>query len=134
MRWESPGRDMGRTRPGGTATSRSTTGKRAANSCAPRFPRNRALARLSMAAADAGAMLRVADTTQALQDLAHWVRQRQPLRVLGITGSSGKTTTKEMSAAVMEEAMPTLKSTGNLNNSYGLPLCLLGVQPEHQAA
>ena len=80
------------------------------------------------------AILRVADTTQALQDLAHWVRQRQPLRVLGITGSSGKTTTKEMSAAVMEEAMPTLKSTGNLNNSYGLPLCLLGVQPEHQAA
>ena len=80
------------------------------------------------------AVLRVAETTRALQELANWVRRRQPLKVVGITGSAGKTTTKEMTAAVMEEMMPTLKSTGNLNNAYGLPLCLLAVGTEHRAA
>ena len=62
------------------------------------------------------------------------MRRRQPVRVLGITGSTGKTTTKEMTAAVMEEAMPTLKSAGNLNNTFGLPLCLLELEPRHRAA
>jgi UDP-N-acetylmuramoyl-tripeptide--D-alanyl-D-alanine ligase len=76
----------------------------------------------------------VADTTRALQDLACWVRHQQEVKVLGITGSSGKTTTKEMAAAIMEDAMPTLKSTGNLNNTYGLPLCLLGLESTHRAA
>jgi len=80
------------------------------------------------------AVLRVQDTTRALQDLGGWVRRRQPVRVLGITGSTGKTTTKEMTAAVMEEAMPTLKSAGNLNNTFGLPLCLLELEPRHRAA
>jgi UDP-N-acetylmuramoyl-tripeptide--D-alanyl-D-alanine ligase len=80
------------------------------------------------------AVLRVADTTRALQDLASWVRHRKQLKVVGITGSSGKTTTKEMAASVMEEAMPTLKSTGNLNNTYGLPLSLLGLMDTHRAA
>jgi UDP-N-acetylmuramoyl-tripeptide--D-alanyl-D-alanine ligase len=80
------------------------------------------------------AVLRVADTTRALQDLACWVRHQQEVKVLGITGSSGKTTTKEMAAAIMEDAMPTLKSTGNLNNTYGLPLCLLGLESTHRAA
>jgi UDP-N-acetylmuramoyl-tripeptide--D-alanyl-D-alanine ligase len=80
------------------------------------------------------AVLRVPDTTRALQDLGGWVRRRQPVKVLGITGSTGKTTTKEMTAAVMEEAMPTLKSAGNLNNAFGLPLCLLELEPRHRAA
>ncbi len=80
------------------------------------------------------AILRVADTTRALQELGAAVRRQRPLTVVGITGSSGKTTTKEMTAAILQEAMPTLKSTGNLNNTFGLPLCLLGVQPEHRAA
>ena len=80
------------------------------------------------------AVLRVADTTRALQDLACWVRHRQEVKVLGITGSSGKTTTKEMAAAIMEDSTPTLKSTGNLNNTYGLPLCLLGLESTHRAA
>ncbi len=80
------------------------------------------------------ALIRVEDTTRALQDLGAWVRRRQPVRVVGITGSTGKTTTKEMTAAVMEEAMPTLKSAGNLNNTFGLPLCLLGLEPRHRAA
>jgi len=80
------------------------------------------------------AILRVADTTRALQDLACWVRHQQEVKVLGITGSSGKTTTKEMAAAIMEDSMPTLKSTGNLNNTYGLPLCLLNLESEQRAA
>ena len=80
------------------------------------------------------ALMRVADTTKALQELAAWVRHQQEVKVVGITGSSGKTTTKEMTAAILEEAMPTLKSTGNLNNTYGLPLCLLQLQREHRAA
>jgi len=82
----------------------------------------------------ASAIIRVPDTTRALQDLGHWVRKRQTVRVLGITGSTGKTTTKEMTAAVMEEAMPTFKSTGNLNNLYGLPLSLLALEPHHRCA
>jgi UDP-N-acetylmuramoyl-tripeptide--D-alanyl-D-alanine ligase len=80
------------------------------------------------------AILRVADTTRALQDLGAAVRRQRPLTVVGITGSSGKTTTKEMTAAILQEAMPTLKSTGNLNNTFGLPLCLLGLLPEQRAA
>jgi len=80
------------------------------------------------------ALLRVADTTRALQELAAWVRHQQEVKVIGITGSSGKTTTKEMAAAIMEEAMPTLKSTGNLNNTYGLPLCLLQLDPAQRGA
>jgi UDP-N-acetylmuramoyl-tripeptide--D-alanyl-D-alanine ligase len=80
------------------------------------------------------AIIRVPDTTRALQDLGRWIRHRQAVKVIGITGSTGKTTTKEMTAAVMEEAMPTLKSRGNLNNTFGLPLCLLEMEPAHQAA
>ncbi len=80
------------------------------------------------------AVIRVPDTTLALQDLGSWVRRRMAAKVLGITGSTGKTTTKEMTAAVMEEAMPTLKSAGNLNNTFGLPLCLLALEPRHRAA
>lgn len=80
------------------------------------------------------ALLRVADTTRALQELAAWVRHQQDVKVVGITGSSGKTTTKEMAAAILAEAMPTLKSTGNLNNTYGLPLCLLQLEQAQRAA
>ncbi len=82
----------------------------------------------------ASAIIRVPDTTRALQDLGRRIRKRQPVRVVGITGSTGKTTTKEMTAAVMEEAMPTFKSTGNLNNLYGLPLSLLALEPHHRCA
>lgn len=80
------------------------------------------------------AVLKVGDTTRALQDLGRWVRRRQAVKVIGITGSTGKTTTKEMAAAVMGEMMPTFKSPGNLNNTYGLPLCLLSLEPRHLSA
>jgi UDP-N-acetylmuramoyl-tripeptide--D-alanyl-D-alanine ligase len=83
---------------------------------------------------EAPALVRVKDTTRALQDLAAHVRRARPLRVVGITGSAGKTTAKEMTAAVLSERFRVLKSEGNLNNTYGLPLMLLRLKPEQEVA
>ena len=83
---------------------------------------------------DAPALVRVKDTTRALQDLGAHARRARPLRVVGITGSAGKTTAKEMTAAVLGRRFRVLKSEGNLNNTYGLPLMLLRLGPEHEAA
>jgi len=80
------------------------------------------------------ALVRVADTTRALADLARHVRRAAELPVLCITGSSGKTTTKEMAAAMLATRGPVLKTEGNLNNQYGLPLTLLRLTPEHTSA
>jgi UDP-N-acetylmuramoyl-tripeptide--D-alanyl-D-alanine ligase len=80
------------------------------------------------------ALIAVADTLRALGDLAAWHRRRHPVRVVGITGSNGKTSTKQMTAAVLSVAGPLLATTGNLNNQIGLPLCLLGLQPQHRYA
>lgn len=80
------------------------------------------------------AIVAVDDTTAGLGALAAGHRQRFDGPVLAITGSSGKTTTKEMTAAVMEAAGPCLKTQGNLNNEFGLPLTLLSRRPEHTAA
>ena len=80
------------------------------------------------------ALVRVADTTRALADLARHVRRAAELPVLCITGSSGKTTTKEMAAAMLATRGPVLKTEGNLNNQYGLPLTLLRLAPEHTSA
>ncbi len=91
----------------------------------------------SYQAGDSGevaALIRVPDTTRALQRLAHAVRQRWAGRVIGITGSAGKTTTKEMIAAALATRYRTLKSPGNLNNHYGVPLTLLRLNPEHEVA
>jgi UDP-N-acetylmuramoyl-tripeptide--D-alanyl-D-alanine ligase len=69
--------------------------------------------------------VQVNDTTRALQDLAQIVRERAGIRVVAITGSMGKTTTKEAAAAAMGKGRRVLKTKGNLNNLYGLPLTLL---------
>jgi UDP-N-acetylmuramoyl-tripeptide--D-alanyl-D-alanine ligase len=74
---------------------------------------------------EAQAIVRVSDTTRALQDLGAHVRRRRPLKVVGITGSAGKTTAKEMTHAVLETRFRTHRSEGNLNNAWGLPLTLL---------
>jgi UDP-N-acetylmuramoyl-tripeptide--D-alanyl-D-alanine ligase len=76
----------------------------------------------------------VDDTLQAMQTLAAWWRKRLPVRVVGITGSVGKTTTKELVASVLEKRYCTFKSEGNLNNEIGLPLMLLKLTEAHERA
>lgn len=70
----------------------------------------------------------------ALQTLAAAVRRHWGRRVIGITGSAGKTTTKEAVAIVLGAKFHVLKSQGNLNNGFGLPLQLLRLEPEHEVA
>ena len=86
--------------------------------------------------------VRVMDTLKALGDLAHYRRKKIAPKVLAITGSNGKTTTKEMIAAILEEATvdgqslrgSVLKTEGNFNNLVGLPLTLLGLRQQHRVA
>jgi UDP-N-acetylmuramoyl-tripeptide--D-alanyl-D-alanine ligase len=74
------------------------------------------------------------DPLQALQNLAAHVRRQWGRRVVAITGSAGKTTTKEAVAAALSTKFNVLKSRGNLNNNYGLPLELMRLEPEHEYA
>lgn len=67
----------------------------------------------------------VEDTERALGDLAAWTRRRVDARVVGITGSSGKTTVKEMAAAALAEDRQVYRTAGNLNSQVGLPLAIL---------
>ena len=87
---------------------------------------------------DSARLLRVPDSEdcvlKALQSLARAVRRHWGRRVIGITGSAGKTTTKECVAAVLSSRYHVLKSAGNLNNGFGVPLQLLKLQPEHDVA
>lgn len=76
----------------------------------------------------------VADTTEALQNLARYVRRQWGGRVIAVTGSMGKTTTKEMIATLFATRYRTHKSQGNFNNHLGLPLTLLGLEPLHEVA
>lgn len=79
--------------------------------------------------------VRVPDTLLALQRLAGWYRAKfAGLQVIGITGSSGKTTTKELVAGVLEQKHVVLKSLGNHNNEIGLPLTLFALEEHHRWA
>jgi UDP-N-acetylmuramoyl-tripeptide--D-alanyl-D-alanine ligase len=80
------------------------------------------------------ALLAVADTRCALQMLGRAVRRRWGKRLVAVTGSAGKSTTKEMIAAILGRRFRVWRSPGNLNNDYGLPLALLGLEPEHDVA
>ncbi len=70
----------------------------------------------------------------AMQTLARYVRRSWGKRVIGVTGSAGKTTTKEAIAQVLASRFHVLKSAGNLNNHFGVPLQLLRLEPEHEVA
>ncbi|WDT78842.1 MAG: Mur ligase family protein [Candidatus Manganitrophus sp.] len=76
----------------------------------------------------------VDDPLTALQALATWHRMRFDVPLIGVTGSNGKTTTKEMMAAILSRRGPVLKTEGNLNNHLGLPLSLLRLDAGHRAA
>jgi UDP-N-acetylmuramoyl-tripeptide--D-alanyl-D-alanine ligase len=84
--------------------------------------------------ADAPFVICVNDTLSALQDLARFHRQRLSVRVVGVTGTNGKSTTKEMIASIAETTFKTLKTRGNLNNHIGLPLNVLELDASHEVA
>jgi UDP-N-acetylmuramoyl-tripeptide--D-alanyl-D-alanine ligase len=78
-------------------------------------------------------ILRTGDATRALADLARHLREVAGVPVAAVTGSSGKTTTREMLAAMLGRRGPVLSSSGNLNNRYGVPLTLFRIAEEHRA-
>ena len=80
------------------------------------------------------AVFQVSDSLAALQRLAGYWRARQDVRVIGVTGSVGKTTCKELIAAVLSARWRVLKNEANLNTEIGLPLTLLQLTPEHEHA
>lgn len=87
-----------------------------------------------LAVGDAPICLIVDDSLNAMQKIARFWRRRLDLVVIGITGSVGKSTTKELVAEVLSQRYKTLKSPGNLNNEIGLPLTLLQLTEQHERA
>jgi UDP-N-acetylmuramoyl-tripeptide--D-alanyl-D-alanine ligase len=78
------------------------------------------------------AVLQVADPLVALQEMAAWWRARSSVRVVGVTGSTGKTIAKEIVADVLSGTFRVLRNEGNLNSETGLPMTLLRLEPSHQ--
>jgi len=95
---------------------------------------SRARAAVLPDAALAAPLLIAEDPLAAMQTLATHVRRQWGKRLVAITGSAGKTTTKEATAAALGARFNVLKSQGNLNNAFGLPLQLLRLMPEHEIA
>ena len=79
-------------------------------------------------------LIEVEDTLKALQQVAAEYRKRFNLTVIGVTGSSGKTTTKDFIAGVLSSGYKVMKTTGNLNNEIGLPLTILKLEKEYEVA
>jgi len=84
--------------------------------------------------ADAENIILVDDCLKSLQDLAREHRRQMGTRIIGITGTNGKTTTKELIAAVLQKRYKVLYTQGNLNNHIGVPLTLLNLTGEHDLA
>lgn len=82
----------------------------------------------------AGPYIRVASSEEALKKIAAFYRQSLPIKVVGITGSVGKTSTKEMIASVVSQKFAVHKTAGNFNNEIGLPLTVFGIRGEHEVA
>lgn len=91
------------------------------------FEQGAAAVMVHSGAACAGSFIRVADTRAALVRLAGYYRRFFQIPVVGLTGSVGKTTTKEMTAAVLSKRYKTLKNEGNLNNEIGMPMTAFGL-------
>lgn len=85
-------------------------------------------------AEDSHPWIYVEDTTNALQKVAAWYRSQFSIPVVGITGSVGKTTTKEMVALAFSAGCNTMRTQGNQNSQIGLPLTIFRMEPEHEAA
>ncbi len=81
-----------------------------------------------------GAYILVENSFQALKDIAAYYRSTLAIKVVGITGSVGKTSTKEMIASVLEQKYKVLKTAGNFNNEVGLPLTILKIREKHEIA
>lgn len=81
-----------------------------------------------------GPLVRVKNATLALAMIAHRYREGWPGLLVGITGSSGKTTTKDLVASAFETAAPTLRTEGNRNNHWGVPLTLMRLESAHRVA
>jgi UDP-N-acetylmuramoyl-tripeptide--D-alanyl-D-alanine ligase len=88
----------------------------------------------TIAGREPGPLVVVDDVTEGLQRLARAHREGWSGTLIGVTGSVGKTTTKELVAAALASAVPTLRTEGNLNNHWGVPLTLLRLRAEHRAA
>ena len=83
---------------------------------------------------DVKGLIKVEDGLKTLQDLASYHRHQFDIPVIGITGSNGKTTTKELMFSVLNEKFEVLATAGNFNNQIGVPLTLFGLKPEHEIA
>jgi UDP-N-acetylmuramoyl-tripeptide--D-alanyl-D-alanine ligase len=77
-------------------------------------------------------LIYVKDTLKALQDISHHMRLQRGIPLVAITGSNGKTTTKELTASILSTQYKVLKNTGNLNNHIGLPLSLTGITDQDE--
>lgn len=81
-----------------------------------------------------GIIIKVSDTLKAFQDIAAYHRSRVNVPLVAVTGSAGKTSTKDMIYEVLATKFNVLKTEGNLNNHIGLPMTMLELSPEHDAA
>ena len=81
-----------------------------------------------------GPCIQVENSFDALKQIATWYRSQLSIKVIGITGSVGKTTTKEFISSVLEQKYQVLKTEGNFNNEVGLPLTILRIQDHHEVA
>jgi len=81
-----------------------------------------------------GNYILVEDTLQALKEIAEYYRTKLSTKIVGITGSVGKTSTKEFIAGVLSEKYSVLKTEGNFNNEIGVPLTLLRIRDKHEVA